>query len=62
MKGFLNLEGIDERIVIQGVHMLVDNASLGRWGPRPKRTQLVFIGKNLDSVRMNEEFKVCLVR
>ena len=60
MKGFLNLKGIDERIVIQGVHMLVDNASLGRWGPRPKRTQLVFIGKNLDPVRMRQDFEICL--
>jgi len=60
MKGFLNLKGIDERIVIQGVHMLVDNASLGRWGPRPKRTQLVFIGKNLDQVRMRQDFEICL--
>jgi len=60
MKGFLNLKGIDERIVIQGVHMLVDNASLGRWGARPKRTQLVFIGKNLDQMRMRQDFEVCL--
>jgi G3E family GTPase len=60
MKGFLNLKGIDERIVIQGVHMLVDNASLGRWGARPKRTQLVFIGKNLDQSRMKQDFEICL--
>jgi G3E family GTPase len=60
MKGFLNLKGIDERIVIQGVHMLVDNASLGRWGPRPKRTQLVFIGRNLDQSRMRRDFEICL--
>jgi G3E family GTPase len=60
MKGFLNLQGIDERIVIQGVHMLIDNASLGRWGPRPKRTQLVFIGKNLDQSRMRQDFEMCV--
>jgi G3E family GTPase len=60
LKGFLNLKGIDERIVIQGVHMLVDNASLGCWGPRPKRTQLVFIGKNLDPARMRQDFEICL--
>jgi G3E family GTPase len=60
MKGFLNLKGIDERIVVQGVHMLVDNASLGSWGKHPKRTQLVFIGKNLDQSRMRREFETCL--
>jgi G3E family GTPase len=60
LKGFLNLQDIDERIVIQGVHMLIDNASLGPWGARPKRTQLVFIGKNLDQSRMAHDFQHCL--
>lgn len=48
MKGFLNFDGIDERVVIQGVHMVVDTTSLGPWGDRAKRTQLVFIGRELD--------------
>lgn len=32
MKGFLNFKGHDERIVVQAVHMLVDNTSLGPGG------------------------------
>jgi G3E family GTPase len=60
LKGFLNFEGVDQRIVIQGVHMLVDNTSLGPWGTRPKRTQLVFIGKNLDESAMRSGFEICL--
>jgi G3E family GTPase len=60
LKGFLNFAGIDQRIVIQGVHMLVDNTSLGPWGARPKRTQLVFIGRNLDESAMRSGFEVCL--
>jgi Cobalamin synthesis protein cobW C-terminal domain len=40
--------------------MLVDNVSLGPWGPRPKRTQLVFIGRSLDQSRMKQEFESCL--
>jgi len=31
LKGFLNLEGSEERIVIQGVHMVVDTSALGPW-------------------------------
>jgi G3E family GTPase len=60
MKGFLNFKGYDERVVIQGVHMLVDNTSLGPWGRRPRRTQLVFIGKNLDRGQMMAGFESCL--
>ena len=59
MKGFLNFKGIDERVVFQGVHMLVDSASLGPWGERPRRTQLVFIGKHLDSEEMIKGFEAC---
>ncbi len=60
MKGFLNFKGYDERVVVQGVHMLVDNTSLGSWGSRPRRTQLVFIGKNLDRGQMMLGFENCL--
>jgi G3E family GTPase len=60
MKGFLNFKGSNERIVIQGVHMLADTASLGSWGSRPRRTQLVFIGKALDAQAMREGFQACL--
>src|SRR6202020_1108667 len=48
LKGFVSLKGVDERIVIQGVHMVLDTSSLGAWGERPRRTQLVFIGRELD--------------
>jgi G3E family GTPase len=61
MKGFLNFKGSDQRIVIQGVHMLADTASLGLWGSRPRRTQLVFIGRNLDEQAMRSSFQTCLV-
>jgi G3E family GTPase len=61
MKGFLNFEGANERIVIQGVHMVVDTSTLGPWGDRPRRTQLVFIGRELDQVVMKQGFDACLV-
>jgi G3E family GTPase len=60
MKGFLNFKGVNERIVIQGVHMVVDTSVLGPWGDRPRRTQLVFIGRELDQKLLTEGFDACL--
>ncbi len=59
MKGFLNFSGTDERVVIQGVHMVVDTTSLGPWGDRAKRTQLVFIGRQLDRELLARGFNEC---
>jgi len=61
MKGFLNFKGVEERIVIQGVHMVVDTSALGPWGSGPRRTQLVFIGRELDQDVLSEGFTACLV-
>jgi G3E family GTPase len=59
MKGFLNFRGSNERIVIQGVHMVVDTSSLGPWGDRPRRTELVFIGRELDRDLLVQGFEAC---
>jgi G3E family GTPase len=60
MKGFLNFAGANDRIVIQGVHMVVDTSVLGPWGDRPRRTQLVFIGRELDRDTISTGFEGCL--
>jgi G3E family GTPase len=60
MKGFLNFKDVNERIVIQGVHMVVDTSALGAWGDRPRRTQLVFIGRELDRASLTQGFEACL--
>jgi hypothetical protein len=60
LKGFLNFEGTNERIVIQGVHMVVDTSSLGPWGDRPRKTQLVFIGRELDRQLLKQGFDACV--
>jgi G3E family GTPase len=60
MKGFVNFKGSNERIVIQGVHMVVDTSALGPWGDRPRRTQLVFIGRELDQGLLKRGFEACL--
>jgi G3E family GTPase len=60
LKGFLNIKGSAERLVIQGVHMTVDTHTLGPWGDRPRRTQLVFIGRELHESRLRHGFDACL--
>jgi len=59
MKGILDFAGADERIVIQGVHMLVDSTPLGPWGDRPRRSQLVLIGRNLQPELLRSGFLAC---
>jgi hypothetical protein len=39
----------------------VDTSSLGSWGERPRRTQLVFIGRELDQKLLTQGFEACRV-
>jgi G3E family GTPase len=61
MKGILNIKGIDERFVFQGVHMLFDATRDRLWKPNEHRqNELVFIGRNLDSVKLKSDFLACM--
>ena len=62
MKGILNVKGQDDRFVFQGVHMLFDGRPDRPWrATEPRGNQMVFIGRNLDRVRLTEGFRSCLV-
>ena len=61
-KGILDFEGIDERYVFQGVHMLMDGSTMGVWPEgKSKSSRLVFIGRNLDTMGLEEGFNGCKV-
>jgi len=61
MKGILNVKGIDERFVFQGVHMLFDGTRDRRWEPDEQRqNELVFIGRNLDAAKLKTDFLACM--
>jgi len=61
MKGILNFAGSKDRFVFQGVHMLFDGKPDRAWKPGEKRrSQLIFIGRNLDRAELNAGFKSCL--
>ena len=47
-KGVLNIKGETQRVVFQGVHMLMGSERAGKWQPKEKRSsKMVFIGRDL---------------
>jgi G3E family GTPase len=59
-KGIIEFLGIDERYVFQGVHMLMDASPMGAWPEGTTRnSRMVFIGRNLDSMNLEEGFEAC---
>ncbi len=62
-KGVLNIKGMDERMVLQGVHMLSTQAPDRPWETdEPRISELVFIGRNLDAEELRSGFSGCRVR
>jgi G3E family GTPase len=61
MKGILNIKGTENRFVFQGVHMLFDGKQDRSWSAaEDHRSQLIFIGRNLDREELEEGFRTCL--
>jgi G3E family GTPase len=60
MKGILALAGAEERFVFQGVHMLFDGRPDRPWDGERRRSQLVFIGRDLDRAALERGFRACL--
>jgi len=60
-KGILDLAGVDKRIVIQGVHMMMEGGALSPWPEGARRvSRMVFIGRNLDEPRLRADFMACV--
>ena len=63
MKGILNMDGTDHRYVFQGVHMIFDGKVDRLWKPKEQRkSELVFIGRNLDRRMLQNQFQDCVVK
>ncbi len=59
-KGILDIVGEPERYVIQGVHMLMEGNNMGPWPEgETRRSRLVFIGRGLDGMGLDEGFAAC---
>ena len=61
-KGILDFDGIEERYVFQGVHMLMDSSPMGLWPEgKARNSRVVFIGRDLDSMNLKEGFEGCRI-
>lgn len=62
-KGIFNFDGEDRRIVIQGVHMMLEGTVLPPWPEDAKRfSRLVLIGRNLNAQELRVDFLSCIKR
>ncbi len=62
MKGILNVDDEDRRLVLQGVHMLLDGRPGKPWKPNEdRRNEMVFIGRDLPAAVLKAGFQSCLV-
>lgn len=59
-KGVLNYAGFQERVVLQGVHMVLNSDVGASWGGAPRASQLVFIGRDLPQESILQGLKECL--
>ncbi|WP_166240875.1 CobW family GTP-binding protein [Paenibacillus turpanensis] len=60
-KGILNIKGVKQRIVFQGIHMLFESTPDREWRPDEQRkSEIVIIGRNLDEAWFQEQFSGCI--
>jgi G3E family GTPase len=60
-KGVLYIQGHAKRVVFQGVQMMLDSAPDRLWNVgEKKKSQLVFIGRELDEKKIREGFEQCV--
>jgi G3E family GTPase len=61
-KGILYFAGDDRRFAFQAVHMLADGDFIGAAKPEdPRKSKIVFIGRDLNRVTLGRGFKACQV-
>lgn len=59
-KGVLNYAGFSQRVVLQGVHMVLNSDVGAPWGEAPRASHLVFIGRDLPQAAITEALTECL--
>jgi G3E family GTPase len=60
-KGILSIAGDDRFYVLQAVHQLLDLRPDHPWQDQPRRSKLVFIGRDLDRDALSAKLRACLV-
>ncbi|ONG49982.1 cobalamin biosynthesis protein CobW [Pseudoroseomonas deserti] len=60
-KGILAYQGEDRRFAFQAVHMIADGDFIGAWKDGdPRRSKIVFIGRNLNRPQLRRGFESCV--
>ena len=60
LKGIIAFEDDPERYVVQGIHMIIEGDHQRPWKDSELRqSRLVFIGRNLDSEKLERTFAAC---
>jgi len=60
MKGILALQGMEEKFIFQGVHMLFDATPSEKWGEdEEKLNKFIFIGKDINKEELQKQFLAC---
>jgi G3E family GTPase len=61
LKGIVDVQGHERRLVVQGVHMLLEGEPQRPWGAQEVRsTRLVFIGRGLDAAALQAGLQGCV--
>lgn len=61
-KGIINIAGQQNRIVFQGIHMLMDFHMDRAWqGNKPLKSEIVFIVRGLNRQALTEGVNACLI-
>jgi len=60
MKGILAVQGQAHRYVLQGVHNILELRAAQVWGCEPRKSRIVFIGRDLDRAALTDRFHACL--
>jgi G3E family GTPase len=62
-KGILNIKNMDQRVIFQGVHMILGSSKGSSWKPRePRETKIVFIGRRLPKDVLIEGLSKCVTK
>ncbi|MNO09372.1 putative GTP-binding protein YjiA [compost metagenome] len=57
----MNIKGIEQRVVFQGIHMLFSSYGDRNWKPGENRlSEFVIIGRNLDEAWFQKQFAGCV--
>lgn len=60
LKGILDVAGEGRRLVLQGVHMILEGDYGAPWPPGPRESRLVLIGRGLDAPALTRAFHACI--